>query len=166
MEDDLNNRSAEAGPSTNKTTFPSAGPHAPYTREQPVAGPSRSPQKRQPSIAPHRHLPKAAYGSIEYPGPVSAPTAILQLTSQEEINACFNATSSDNPLLEMNYRADGTGTPVRGYRVPSQKMLVKVVKRKRKGGEGGVFTSEIVGPVNQTVRFRCECRLILEYDIS
>lgn len=158
METGLHDRSAEAGPSTTNSQFPSTGNYAPYDLEQPVAGPSRSPQKRPANIAPHRHLPKTAYASIEYPGPVSAPSAILHLASQDEINACFNAPSGENPLLEINYRADKSGGPVRGYRVPSQKLLVKVVKRRRKGGEGGVFTSEVVGPVNQTVRFRCTYR--------
>jgi general transcription factor 3C polypeptide 5 (transcription factor C subunit 1) len=156
MVDDLRSTPAEAGPSTKAPDFPATDYQAQFTPDQPVAGPSRSTQKRLANIAPHRHFPKTAYGSIEYPGPVSAPSAILQLTSQEEINTCFNATANDNALLEINYRADKTGGPARGYRVPTQKLLVKVVKRRRKGGEGGVFTSEVVGPVSQTVRFRCE----------
>lgn len=123
---------------------------------QPEAGPSRMSPSRPPNVAPHRHLPKTAYGSIEYLGPVSHPSAILQLASQGDINDCFNSPSSDNPLLEIKYRTDNSGGPIRGYRVPSQKLLVKVVKRKRKNGRGGVFTSEVLGPVSQTVRFRCK----------
>jgi general transcription factor 3C polypeptide 5 (transcription factor C subunit 1) len=101
----------------------------------------------------------------------------------------------------MNYRADQLGAPIRGYRVGSQKLLVKVVKKRRRlreagqsrgegsssanrveadqrtgqSGEaigsdssgkgkgkdagGGVFTTEVVGAVTQTVRFRCEFEL-------
>jgi general transcription factor 3C polypeptide 5 (transcription factor C subunit 1) len=70
--------------------------------------------------------------------------------------------------LEVHYRKDKMGAPVRGYRVSSQKLLVKVVKRKRKDGKGGVFTTEVIGPINQTVRFRCRspysgCFLLLHH---
>jgi hypothetical protein len=148
--------------------------HEQEEREQPTAGPSFLPQRnpspslpvesrpgpsrprKQPGQATHRHLPKTAYGSIEYPGPVSHASAIMNLTSQEDIDNCFNTSTGTNSLLELHYRKDKMGAPVRGYRVASQKLLVKVVKRKRKDGEGGVFTTEVVGPVNHTVRFRCE----------
>lgn len=57
----------------------------------------------------------------------------------------------------MKYRPEErSSVPVRGTRVQSQKVLVKVTKRRRKGQDRGVFTSEIVGSVPQTVRFRCE----------
>lgn len=150
--------------------------HGNAASEQPTAGPSRSPTqnleyhlpqnpaerpgpsrpRKQPGLATHRHLPKTAYGSIEYPGPVSHAAAITDTTSQEEIDTCFNTSSGTNALLEVHYRKDKMGAPVRGYRVASQKLLVKVVKRRRKDGQGGVFTTEVVGPVNHTVRFRCE----------
>jgi len=156
---------------------PSTMAHGYDTTEQPTAGPSRLPAhnseyhlpqnpverpgpsrpRKQPGLATHRHLPKTAYGSIEYPGPVSHAAAITDLTSQEEIDTCFNTSSGTNALLEVHYRKDKMGAPVRGYRVPSQKLLVKVVKKRSKDGEGGVFTTEVVGPVNHTVRFRCEC---------
>jgi hypothetical protein len=146
----------------------------------PIAGPSRtSPpptteqrpttsRRKQPGLATYRHLPKTAYGSIEYPGPVSHASAITDLTSQDDIDTCFNAPSGDNSLLEVHYRKDKMGAPVRGYRVSSQKLLVKVVKRKRKDGKGGVFTTEVIGPINQTVRFRCRspysgCFLLLHH---
>jgi hypothetical protein len=160
----------------------SNGVHGYEAPEQPSAGPSRSPvqnleshlpqnpverpgpsrPRKQPGLATHRHLPKTAYGSIEYPGPVSHAAAITDLTSQEEIDTCFNTSSGTNALLEVHYRKDKMGAPVRGYRVASQKLLVKVVKRRRKDGEGGVFTTEVVGPVNHTVRFRCECPSYLD----
>ncbi|EIW69414.1 hypothetical protein TREMEDRAFT_68676 [Tremella mesenterica DSM 1558] len=121
--------------------------------------------------APSRHLPQQAFASIEYPGPVSHPSAILNLVSQDDINECFNAPITEGNILEMSYRpGDRSCVPVRGNKVPSQKLLLKIVKRhrrkeeeghvsrrrgkEREGAEEGVFTAEIVGPVNQTVRFR------------
>ena len=142
---------------------PTAGPSRPptqnsesYLPQNPVERPGPSRPRKQPGSATHRHLPKTAYGSIEYPGPVSHAAAITDLTSQAEIDTCFNTSSGTNALLEVHYRKDKMGAPVRGYRVASQKLLVKVVKRRRKDGEGGVFTTEVVGPVNHTVRFRCK----------
>jgi hypothetical protein len=141
--------------------------------QQPTAGPSRltlSPpalepvrparlaRNKQPGIAPHRHLPKTAFGSIEYPGPVSHAAAVLDLASQEDVDSCFNAPAKENPLLELHLRKDNMGVPIKGYRIPSQKLLVKVVKRKKKDGTGGIFTSEVVGPITQTVRYRCKSR--------
>lgn len=137
------------------TTSPVAGPSRisppPTTEQRPTTS-----RRKQAGLATHRHLPKTAYGSIEYPGPVSHASAITDLSSQDDIDTCFNAPSGDNSLLEIHYRKDRMGAPVRGYRVSSQKLLVKVVKRKRKDGKGGVFTTEVVGPINQTVRFRCK----------
>ncbi|KAK8869733.1 hypothetical protein IAR55_000301 [Kwoniella newhampshirensis] len=111
-------------------------------------------------IAPYRYLPKHAYASIEYPGPVSHPTSILKVVNQSDIDECFNGPSGSNPVLEIRYRGDQPGGPVRGHRASSQKLLLKVVRRRRKGkgrekeGEEGVFTAEVVGSVAQTVRFR------------
>ena len=141
--------------SARETTFPVAGPSRisppPTTEQRPTTS-----RRKQAGLATYRHLPKTAYGSIEYPGPVSHASAITDLSSQDDIDTCFNAPSGDNSLLESHYRKDRMGAPVRGYRVSSQKLLVKVVKRKRKDGKGGVFTTEVVGPINQTVRFRCK----------
>lgn len=134
------------------------------------------------SIAPFRNFSKQALASVEYPGPVSDPFALLKVIAQDDINECFNAPGQEQRILEMSYnRQDRYGVPVRGMRVPSQKLLLKIVKRRRKRldwmdvdedeGEGrrrkgkakateiitsaeGVFTAVIVGPVTQTVRFR------------
>ncbi len=75
----------------------------------------------------------------------------------------------------MSYKKEHRyGVPVKGTRVPSQKLLLKIVRRRRKRVDGmevdgdprrkgierdrssaeGVFMAEIVGPVPQTVRFR------------
>ena len=154
MQDGQERDQPTAGPSQLPSQNESALPPTAYIPAESRPGPSRP--RKQAGQAAHRHLPKTAYGSIEYPGPVSHVSAITNLTSQEEIDTCFNTSSGSNPLLEIHYRKDKTGAPARGYRVNSQKLLVKVVKRKRKDGEGGVFTTEVVGPINHTVRFRCK----------
>ena len=122
------------------------------------------------SKAPYRHFPKQSYWSIEYPGPVSHPAAILDLIPQEDIDGCFNAPASEQRVMELSFERDsGRGVPIRGTRVGCQKLLVKVVKRRRKrrsedGDEqDGVFTADVVGPITQTARFRGEhhCALLI-----
>lgn len=117
--------------------------------EETEAGPS--------DVARWRPLPRATYRSIECPGPVSNPQAILKVIQQEDVDECFNAPIHQPQQLEMKYRPEErSSVPVRGTRVQSQKVLVKVTKRRRKGQDKGVFTSEIIGSVPQTVRFRCK----------
>jgi general transcription factor 3C polypeptide 5 (transcription factor C subunit 1) len=94
---------------------------------------------------------------------MSNAETITTLATQDEIDDCFNHPAGANSELEIHYRTDRTGTPVKGYRIGTQKLLVKVVKRRRKDGKGGVFTTEVVGPISQTVRFRCESRLYNDY---
>lgn len=99
------------------------------------------------------------------------------MINQEDLDECFNASMGSStgpahpPVLEMSYRMgiDPTGVPVRGARVPSQKLLLKVVKRRRRrrreGDEAddqGIFTTEVLGPITSTVRFRCELEDLLE----
>ena len=138
------------------------------------AGPSSS------SFAPYKSFPKATYASVEYPSTVSQPAALLRLVSQEDINEVFNAPLSEQKSLEIRYgNMERNGIPVRGARVPSQKLLLKITRRRRRrrpapgdedgddtgtrgegkerlrdGAEEGIFTSEVVGAISQTVRFR------------
>jgi len=146
-----------------------------------MAGPSSSPHSlRDPplastSTAPFRNFPKQALASVEYPGPVSHPSSLLKVVSQDDIDECFNAPLTEQRILEMSYKKEHRyGVPVKGTRVPSQKLLLKIVRRRRKRVDGmevdgdprrkgkerdrssaeGVFMAEIVGPVPQTVRFR------------
>jgi general transcription factor 3C polypeptide 5 (transcription factor C subunit 1) len=88
---------------------------------------------------------------------------ILHVVTQADVDACFNAPMSEARLLEMKYRPmERASIPVRGSRVATQKVMVKVVRKRRKkgrSGEGedeGVFTANIVGSIPQTVRFRCK----------
>jgi general transcription factor 3C polypeptide 5 (transcription factor C subunit 1) len=159
-----------AGPST----FPPIPEQVGISRSLPVE--STEPISSYPK-APYRTYPKHPYVSIEYPGTVSHPASILRLIHQQEINECFNSPiASDLKMLEMSYkREDRNSVPVRGTRVGSAKLLVKIVRRRRRKDrqlvpvegedmteEGikvkhGVFTASIIGPINQTVRFRCKC---------
>ncbi|WVO20802.1 uncharacterized protein IAS62_002102 [Cryptococcus decagattii] len=116
-----------------------------------------------PPYPPPCPLPKQPYTAIEYPGPVSDPAAILAYASQHDINACFNAPPAHPADLQLRFRADAPGPPLRGYRIPSQKLLLKILKRRKKqkpdaathhhDPDQGVFTAEMVGTVNHTVRF-------------
>lgn len=90
------------------------------------------------------------------------PEQILNVIAQSDVDECFNAPVSQTRHLEMKYRPlDRSSIPVRGSRVASQKVLVRVVKKRKRARPGepsneGVFTANIVGSIPQTVRFRCE----------
>lgn len=121
------------------------------------AGPSGSAARVHP-------LPRTTFRSIEYPGPMQRPEQILKHVLQEDIDEVFNAPMSDPRQLELRYRPHlRAAVPVRGNRVASQKVLVKITKRRKKArpgqagqdGEEGAFTAEVLGNVPQTVRFRC-----------
>jgi general transcription factor 3C polypeptide 5 (transcription factor C subunit 1) len=134
------------------------------------------------SSAPFRSMPRHLYASIEYPGPVSHPSALLRVIAQDDINDCLNAPKEPQSVLEVRYREGvRAAVPVKGHRIQSQKLLVKVVRKKRrKRADGhtngrpsrdldsseGIFTTEIVGHINQTVRFRCESALAGELTIA
>ncbi|WVN86778.1 uncharacterized protein L203_101950 [Cryptococcus depauperatus CBS 7841] len=115
-------------------------------------------QARTSSLAPYHNLSKHPYTSIEYPGPVSEPAAILNYASQDTINACFNAPAAARANLQVRFRGDQPGPPLRGHRTQSQKLLLRVVKRRHRKPQGsqdvqGVFMIQIAGVVNYTVRF-------------
>jgi len=126
--------------------------------EQPVAS---------TSSAPFHQYPRTVYTSVEYPGPVSHPVSLLKVVSQEDIDECFNTHPSDQTqTLEIRYRGlqDRQSVPVRGLKVASQKVLMKIVRKRRKAGrmqggenehDGGIFTANIMGTIAHTVRFRC-----------
>ena len=138
------------------------------------------PPEASTSYAPYPPNPRAGYASVEYPSTVSHPSAILRLVSQEDINECFNTAINKPTMLEIKFGgSDRSGVPIRGNRVPSQKLLLKISRRRRRreqdegmgtedaekgpvrpGAEEGIFTSEIVGPIPQTVRFRCMLTVI------
>lgn len=131
-------------------------PPSVHSEDEDVADPSSS-------IARIRPLPRTTFRSIEYPGPMQRADQILKLVHQDDIDDVFNAPMSDVRQLEMRYRPEvRAAVPVRGSRVASQKVLVKITKRRKKAREGqsqpegGVFTAEVMGNIPQTVRFRCK----------
>ncbi|CAK9787278.1 hypothetical protein CC85DRAFT_284365 [Cutaneotrichosporon oleaginosum] len=103
-----------------------------------------------------RPLPRTTFRSVEYPGPMQRADQIMRHINQEDIDDTFNAPMSDMRQLELRYRPENrAAVPVRGNRVASQKVLVKITKRRRKGKvDQGVFTADVMGNIPQTVRFR------------
>ncbi|KAJ7667797.1 RNA polymerase III transcription factor IIIC subunit-domain-containing protein [Mycena polygramma] len=99
--------------------------------------------------APERPIPATPFYSIEYPGYVrttSVPIAVQNLGGQAALG-----TAAGNPFAH----------PVPGDVVPTNNLVLKVVKRKRKnrmdsddGMLQGEYTAEVVGSTSKTVRFR------------
>jgi general transcription factor 3C polypeptide 5 (transcription factor C subunit 1) len=130
--------------------------------------------------APARDLPTTHFYSIEYPGyirPESASKAVHSLGGQSSIDRAFrrNAPREDS-LLELNLRPDNPFShPLPGDLVPTNNLLLKVVKRKlkrpplpidddgRSHNEGeqeqevvGEYTAVAIGVIPKTARFRSE----------
>ncbi|KAH9973046.1 RNA polymerase III transcription factor IIIC subunit-domain-containing protein, partial [Lactifluus volemus] len=120
-------------------------------------------------------LPTTHFYSIEYPGyvrPESVTKAVHSLGGQSSIDRAFrrNAPREDS-LLELNLRPDNPFShPLLGDLVPTNNLLLKVVKRKLKqppppddgshkeevGKEDivGEYTAVAIGVIPKTARFR------------
>lgn len=123
-----------------------------------VAGPSTS------RFAPTYHLPKTAFNSIEYPGPIRPSPASLKKalatlggsrvsprpSNETTTDSLTNGTNEPSPdidavfnhatkVLELRLRPEDPWThPIIGEAAASQKLVVKIVKRGRKRkGEAG-----------------------------
>ena len=106
---------------------------------------STQPQK----CAPAHELPTTHFYSIEYPGyvrPESASKAIHTLGGQSSIDRAFRRSAPrEDSLLELNLRPDNPFShPLLGDLVPTNNILLRVVKRKHKrlrhpgdGDDGG-----------------------------
>ncbi|KAJ8523431.1 hypothetical protein ONZ45_g22 [Pleurotus djamor] len=116
------------------------------------------------SSAPGRPLPSNALYSVEYPGYVqnaSVPLAIQCLGGQDGLETAFKRAKSD-ALVELKLRPENSfAHPIPGEIVPTNNIVLKVVKRRRKRKEGdpedgalGEYTATAVGVVSKTVRFR------------
>jgi general transcription factor 3C polypeptide 5 (transcription factor C subunit 1) len=129
--------------------------------------------------APAHELPSTHFYSVEYPSyvrPESVCKAVDCLGGQSSIDRAFrrNAPKEDS-LLELNLRPDNPFShPLPGDLVPTNNILLKVVKRKPKrppndddhdkggGGSGspqtviGEYTAVAVGVIPKTARFRSE----------
>ncbi|KAH9940563.1 RNA polymerase III transcription factor IIIC subunit-domain-containing protein [Amylocystis lapponica] len=150
---------------------------------EPVAGPSSAlPASTSATVrsgvAQAHPLPSAHFYSIEYPGyvqPASVPLAVDRLGGQAHIDSAFRrASARTEALLELRLRPGNPfAHPVPGDVVPTNNVLLKVVKRRRKKGRGeepegtvGEYTVEAVGVIPKTVRFRSMVDYQFQPDMS
>ena len=116
--------------------------------------------------APEHPLPSTHFFSIEYPGyvqPSSIPTAVHNLGGLPSLENAFKRTATKaDALLELSLRPNNPFShPVPGDVVNTSNLLMKVVKKKRKGVDKngsamGEYTAQVVGVIPKTVRFRSE----------
>jgi general transcription factor 3C polypeptide 5 (transcription factor C subunit 1) len=126
--------------------------------------------------APAHALPTTHFFSIEYPGyvrPESVGKAIHSLGGQSSIDRAFRRSApKEDSLLELNLRPDNPFShPLPGDLVPTNNILLKVVKRKLKRPPTtdddnddddshqkiiGEYTAVAVGVIPKTARFRSE----------
>ena len=124
--------------------------------------------------APTHELPTAHFYSIEYPGYVrleSVSKAIHALGGQSSVDRAFRRSAPrEDSLFELNLRPDNPFShPLLGDLVPTNNILLRVVKRKLKkrppapndGDDGvqtvaGEYTAVVVGVIPKTARFRSE----------
>jgi general transcription factor 3C polypeptide 5 (transcription factor C subunit 1) len=116
--------------------------------------------------APEHPIPATPFYSIEYPGYVrttSVPIAVQNLGGQAALGNAFKRSAAKTEgTLELKLRPGNPfAHPVPGDIVPTNNLVLKVVKRKRKnrmdsddGALQGEYTAEIVGSTSKTVRFR------------
>lgn len=122
-----------------------------------------------PTDAPECPLPATTFYSVEYPGyvkPTSVPQAIINLGGPLSLDTAFKRTAlKTETLVELNLRPGNPfAHPIPGDVVSTNNILLKVVKRKRRklGGRDdteailGDYTTEAVGVIPKTVRFRSE----------
>ncbi|KAG6837927.1 hypothetical protein H0H93_008321 [Arthromyces matolae] len=115
------------------------------------------------SQAPAYILPQTPFYSIEYPGyvrPTSVALAVSNLGGQSALDNAFKrAASKTETLIELKLRPDQPfAHPIPGDVVPTNNILLKVVKKRRKhrmeDGAIGEYTIEAVGVIPKTARFR------------
>jgi general transcription factor 3C polypeptide 5 (transcription factor C subunit 1) len=123
--------------------------------------------------APLQPLPSTHFYSIEYPGyvkPTSVPLALEALGGQDNVASAFKKTRNKNTsLLELNLRPGNVfAHPIPGEIVPTNNLVLKVVKRCRKRKDGtvvlegnaiGEYIVQTMGVISKTARFRSECMI-------
>lgn len=103
---------------------------------------------------------------IEYPGPVnSIPRAVASLGGFPAVSASLASPLAHAAPIELNLNPDNPFFhTILAASLDSGNVVMKVVKRRRKRPkldangmvlEHGVFTLEVAGVVERTVRFRC-----------
>ncbi|KAK0468020.1 RNA polymerase III transcription factor IIIC subunit-domain-containing protein [Desarmillaria tabescens] len=134
------------------------------SNDEPQASTSGSASASREAVA--YSLPSTPFYSVEYPGrvkPTSVPEAIRSLGGQASLDSAFRrAASKAESLVELSLRPDNPFShPIPGEVVASNAILLKVVKRKKKekteGAEDGFigeYTTEAVGVIPKTIRFR------------
>lgn len=118
------------------------------------------------TAAPLRPLPSTHFYSIEYPGYVKAtsvPLALERIGGQASVDSAFKRIGNKGgSMLELNLRPGNPFShPIPGEVVPTNNLVLKVVKRKkvRRGGSKestGEYTVSAVGMIPKTARFRSE----------
>ncbi|EKM59615.1 uncharacterized protein PHACADRAFT_205839 [Phanerochaete carnosa HHB-10118-sp] len=112
-----------------------------------------------------RPLLNTLFYSVEYPGyvkPTSVPLAVERLGGQANLEAAFKRTGNKSgSILELNLRpGNHFAHPIPGDVVPTNNILLKVVKRRRKqknaavGDVTGDYTVQAAGVIPKTARFR------------
>jgi hypothetical protein len=114
--------------------------------------------------APAHPLPQTHFYSVEYPGyvqPSSIPQAVRTLGGISAVESAFKRTANKaETILELSLRPGNPfAHPIAGDVVPTNNILVRVVKRKRRNRFGnpeqvGGYTVEAMGVMPKTVRFR------------
>ncbi|KAF7352970.1 hypothetical protein MVEN_01264400 [Mycena venus] len=117
--------------------------------------------------APEHPIVATPFYSIEYPGYVrttSVPIAVQNLGGQAALGSAFKRSAAKTEAtLELKLRPGNPfAHPIPGDVVPTNNLVLKVVKRKRKNrmdaddgaAPQGEYTAEIVGSTSKTVRFR------------
>lgn len=130
------------------------------------AGPSRlhenNSESELPSVAPEHILPRAQFYSVEYPGYVrtsSTSQAVDRLGGQARLDHIFRRASTASSLkaeelVELHLQPKNPfAHPVPGQLVPTNNLVLKTVKRRRKDGTAE-YTAEFVAVISKTVRFR------------
>lgn len=124
-------------------------------------------------------IPPQHFYSIEYPGcvsPTSIPIAIHTLGGQTYVDHAFRRNKHNegrDNLVDLNFRPKNPFShPVPGDITTTNNLLLKVVKRKRRRldtptdtpGEVahvGECTTEVIGHIPKTLRFRSEFNLFV-----
>ncbi|KAK7049690.1 tau 95 subunit of transcription factor TFIIIC [Paramarasmius palmivorus] len=131
---------------------------------------SSVPEPHNPHLARQQPLPATTLYSVEYPGYVSensVPKAVQNLGGPSSLESTFRrGASKTESVIEVKLRPDNPfAHPVPGEVVPTNSIVLKITKRKRKrraqgsnlkdaSQDIGEYKAEAIGVLPKTVRFR------------